>query len=119
MAIGLRVTRTVFFIAAIVFAPSARDASGQSSDSMHVRAAPNVGVFDSRTGSVLPGVQVRDTLTGDYEITTATGTVRLDFITFVGRRAASASPTLATFSSRASANAGGEDRRDRARGRRA
>jgi hypothetical protein len=52
-----------------------------------VSAARLLGVFDSRTGKPLPGVQVRDAFTGTYALTTETGTVTLGFVSFRGNAA--------------------------------
>jgi hypothetical protein len=46
--------------------------------------APLLGIFDGTTGDPLVAVQVRDEFSGAYALTTATGTVRLSFITFRG-----------------------------------
>jgi hypothetical protein len=46
-----------------------------------------LGVFDSRTGEPLVGVQVRDTFTGTYATTTETGTVALGYVVFRGAAA--------------------------------
>lgn len=43
-----------------------------------------IGVFDARTGEPLPGVQVRDSFSGTYAVTTAAGMVRLDYLTYRG-----------------------------------
>jgi hypothetical protein len=50
-------------------------------------AGPLLGVFDSATGDALAGVQVRDQFSGDYTVTTSTGTVRLGFLAFRGTAA--------------------------------
>jgi hypothetical protein len=56
---------------------------GQTADS--VRASTRIiGVFDARTGLPLAGVQVRDVFSGAVAATTATGTARLNFLTFRG-----------------------------------
>jgi hypothetical protein len=58
--------------------------TAQVPDSTH-RAAPRIiGVFDSRTGEPLAGVEVIDALTGTYATTTATGTARIDFVAYRG-----------------------------------
>jgi hypothetical protein len=46
-----------------------------------------LGVFDAQTGSPLEGVQVHDAFGGKYTVTTATGTARLDFVTYRGSAA--------------------------------
>ena len=56
----------------------------QTADSSHAPAPRLIGVFDSRTGAPLPDVQVRDVFSGTYAVTTTTGTVRLDYLTFRG-----------------------------------
>jgi len=43
-----------------------------------------IGVYDAQTGEPLPGVQVRDAFSGSSVVTSATGTARLDFITYRG-----------------------------------
>ena len=58
--------------------------SAQGADSNGRAAARIIGVFDSQTGAPLDGVQVRDAFSGAYKVTTATGTARLDFLTFRG-----------------------------------
>jgi hypothetical protein len=52
-------------------------------DSTHA-ASRLIGIFDVRTGNPLGGVLVVDALSGTYAVTTATGTARLDFLTFRG-----------------------------------
>jgi hypothetical protein len=47
-----------------------------------------LGVFDQNTGEPVIGVQVRDEFSGTYALTTATGTVRLSFLSFRGNAAA-------------------------------
>jgi len=59
----------------------------QTADSSHAPAPRLIGVFDSRTGAPLPDVQVRDVFSGTYAVTTTTGTVRLDYLTFRGAAA--------------------------------
>ncbi len=59
----------------------------QTADSSRAPAPRLIGVFDSRTGAPLPDVQVRDVFSGTYAVTTATGTVRLDYLTFRGAAA--------------------------------
>jgi TonB-dependent receptor-like protein len=56
--------------------------SGQTPDSAPKAPTRIIGVFDARTGEPLPGVQVRDSVTGTYAVTTATGTAPLTFLTF-------------------------------------
>jgi hypothetical protein len=43
-----------------------------------------IGVYDSRTGDPLLGVQVRDALSGTFAVTTATGTAPLAFLSYRG-----------------------------------
>ena len=59
----------------------------QTADSSHGPAPRLIGVFDSRTGAPLPDVQDRDVFSGTYAVTTTTGTVRLDYLTFRGAAA--------------------------------
>ncbi len=56
----------------------------QSIDTTHQGIHRIIGVFDAQSGQPLPGVQVRDAFSGTYATTTATGTARLDFVTFRG-----------------------------------
>jgi hypothetical protein len=62
-------------------------ARGQVSDSARKAAPRIIGIFDSRTGEPLRAVQVRDLFSGDYVVTTVTGSARLDFLTFKGTAA--------------------------------
>jgi hypothetical protein len=50
----------------------------------HIRI---IGVYDVRTGDPLPGVVVRDAFSGSSVVTSATGTARLDFLTYRGEAA--------------------------------
>jgi len=43
-----------------------------------------IGVYDAQTGEPIPEVQVRDAFSGSFVVTSATGTARLDFITYRG-----------------------------------
>ena len=61
--------------------------SGQTPDAARKAAPRIIGIFDSRTGEPLVGVQVRDSSTGTYAVTTATGTAALNFVTFRGAAA--------------------------------
>jgi len=56
----------------------------QTPDSARRPTMRIIGVFDSRNGEPLPGVQVRDVFSGTFAMTTATGTARLTFLTFRG-----------------------------------
>jgi hypothetical protein len=56
-------------------------------DSAHKARPRIIGVFNSRTGEPVPGVQVRDAFSGTYAVTTATGTAPLTFLTFRGAAA--------------------------------
>jgi hypothetical protein len=70
--------------AAALIAAAASAAASQVPDAARSPAQRIIGIFDSRTGEPLPGVQVRDAFTGAYVVTTATGTARLGFLTFRG-----------------------------------
>jgi hypothetical protein len=61
--------------------------AAQMPDSARKPAARIIGVYDSRTGTPLPGVQVRDAFSGTYALTSATGTVSLTFLTIRGAAA--------------------------------
>jgi len=69
----------IAFVASTVFS--------QATDSTRQAPARIIGVFDARSGQPLQGVQVRDAFSGSYVMTTATGTARLDFLTFRGAAA--------------------------------
>jgi len=57
----------------------------QRADSARPAPAPRmIGVYDSRTGDPLPGVEVRDMFSGTYAVTTATGTAPIGFVDFHG-----------------------------------
>jgi hypothetical protein len=74
-------TRAAVLLVIALWSPVA----AQSPDSSRRASAPRIiGVFDSRTGEPLPGVQVRDGFSGTYATTTLTGTARLSFLTFRG-----------------------------------
>ena len=78
-----------FHIQSVVglLAAVAGPACGQVSDSARTPALRIIGICDSQTGDPLRAVQVRDLFGGDYVVTTATGTARLDFLTFKGTAA--------------------------------
>jgi hypothetical protein len=61
--------------------------AAQTPDSARRPAPRIIGVFDAVTGAPLEGVQVHDAFSGAYVVTTATGTARLDFLTFRGAAA--------------------------------
>src|SRR5579859_2534650 len=46
-----------------------------------------IGIFDSQSGQPLKDVTVLDVFTGKHSATTATGTARLNFVTFRGEAA--------------------------------
>lgn len=73
--------------AVALIAACASAVAGQAPDSAHRPPARIIGVFDSRTGEPVPGVQVRDAFSGTYAVTTATGTAPLTFLTFRGTAA--------------------------------
>jgi len=56
----------------------------QSARGGAVPTAPLLGIYDQATGNPLAGVQVRDEFSGAYALTTATGTVRLSYLSFRG-----------------------------------
>jgi hypothetical protein len=56
----------------------------QTPDSAQRSVTRIIGIFDSRSGAPLSGVQVRDVFSGTFAMTTATGTARLSFLTFRG-----------------------------------
>jgi len=57
------------------------------SDSASRRLPRIIGVFESRSGQPVEGVQVRDLFSGDYALTTSTGTAALSFLSFRGAAA--------------------------------
>jgi hypothetical protein len=66
-----------------LFAALATSVHAQSRDT--TKAPPRmIGVYDAKTGEPLTGVQVRDGFSGDYAMTTTTGTAVLTFVTFRG-----------------------------------
>ncbi|MEO7083060.1 MAG: hypothetical protein ABI442_07635 [Gemmatimonadaceae bacterium] len=75
------------FGAAIVWLGLAASSAAQTRDSTHRASTRIIGVFDSRTGEPLAGVQVVDAVSGTYATTTSTGTARIDFIVFRGSAA--------------------------------
>jgi len=77
-------TRVRVLAVASAIAGCALSVSGQTPDSTRAIAPRLIGVFDGRTGEPIPGVQVRDVFSGSYVLTTATGTARLSFLTFLG-----------------------------------
>jgi hypothetical protein len=77
----------VCFHCALAIAAAALAAAAQTPDSARKPALRIIGVFSSRTGEPVPGVQVRDAFSGSYVVTTATGTARLNFLTFRGAAA--------------------------------
>jgi hypothetical protein len=66
---------------------SAAPTLGQRADTTSAQGPRMIGVFDSRSGDPLPGVQVRDAFSGTYALTTPTGTALLGFLTFRGAAA--------------------------------
>jgi hypothetical protein len=57
----------------------------QRADSVRQAAMPRIiGVYDSRTGDPLSGVEVRDMFSGTYAVTSATGTAPIGFVDFHG-----------------------------------
>ena len=72
---------------AVLLAALACTAAGQAPDSTHRPPARIIGVFDTKTGAPLQGVQVRDAFSGTFAVTTVTGTVRLAYLTFRGAAA--------------------------------
>jgi hypothetical protein len=56
----------------------------QSPEAARRPAARLIGIYDSRTGEPLTGVQVIDAFSGTYSLTTSTGTAPLSFLTFRG-----------------------------------
>jgi hypothetical protein len=71
----------------VIVATIATSVAAQTADSTRPPAIRIIGVFDARTGGPLQGVQVRDAFSGNYVMTSATGTARLDFLTFRGAAA--------------------------------
>jgi hypothetical protein len=69
---------------AFAFAIRAHVSSAQTADSARRSPLRIIGVYDSRTGSPIPGVEVRDAFSGSFVVTSTTGTARLDFVTFKG-----------------------------------
>ena len=69
--------------AAVVIAAASGQA--QRADSLRPTASPRIiGVYDSRTGDPLPGVEVRDMFNGTYAVMTPTGTAQVGFFAFHG-----------------------------------
>jgi hypothetical protein len=81
----IRVLRTAALIALLGVAGSTGWAQG--ADSVRRSTPRIIGVFDSESGAPIEDVQVRDVFGGAYAVTTATGTARLDFLTFRGAAA--------------------------------
>lgn len=72
------------FAAAAMIAAMTSAVAAQTADSARQSSARIIGIFDARTGESLRGVQVRDAFEGSYVMSSATGTARLDFLTFRG-----------------------------------
>jgi hypothetical protein len=81
------VDRRVPLIVAALIAATASTGRGQVADSTHRAPTRIIGVFDAESGAPLEEVQVRDVFGGAYAVTTATGTARIDFLTFRGAAA--------------------------------
>jgi len=81
--LALESTRTLG-CAVFALASAAHFASGQVGDSVRRTPVRIIGVYDSRNGTPLQGVQVVDAFSGSYVVTTSTGTARLDFVTYRG-----------------------------------
>lgn len=65
-------------------AMSTRNVTAQKRDSSGTAHVRIIGIFDGKTGDPVAGVQVRDSFSGDFALSTITGTVALSFVTFRG-----------------------------------
>lgn len=79
--------RGLHCLIALLFAVLPGWATAQSHDSTHAAGIKIIGVFDARSGDPVAGVTVRDVLSGERVVTTATGTARLDFVLYRGAAA--------------------------------
>ncbi|HEY4129493.1 MAG TPA: hypothetical protein VGM50_02695 [Gemmatimonadaceae bacterium] len=80
--VSRRVRRLIQMTIALVLSFAAR-ANAQARDSSTI--APRIlGIYDAKTGAPIAGVQVRDGFSGDFAMSTTTGTVLLSFVTFRG-----------------------------------
>jgi hypothetical protein len=77
-----RVLRRLIMMVFVLLPP--QQVAAQSYDSTRATRMKIIGVFDPRSGEPIAGVLVRDIFTGTSVVTSATGTARLDFISYRG-----------------------------------